>query len=252
MAIFKGVVKVCEVCGESFKVPRCRAETAKACSTECSYKHRMQHRIRRVKLVCACCGKEFEDHECHADRRRFCSRECLHKDEAFKAEKSASRSGELNAAWRGGISVKTVSRNGKAYARSSPEKERIKSTAYVANNLEKVAANSARYRIEHKREMQAYGAFWRKAFPEKGSAKTAAYRARKLKATPSWADPVLILAFYEEAQRLTLKTGIVHHVDHMVPLQSKKVCGLHTQDNLCVLVGSDNISKSNRRWPDMP
>lgn len=68
---------------------------------------------------------------------------------------------------------------------------------------------------------------------------------------PKWVDRKAIRALYAEAVRLTAETGIVHHVDHIVPLQSKLVCGLHVPCNLQVIPGDQNMSKSNRHWPDM-
>ena len=86
----------------------------------------------------------------------------------------------------------------------------------------------------------------------KENTKTAKRRALMIQATPAWADPVLILAFYEEAQIKAQTMKVTHHVDHIVPLTSKTVCGLHCEFNLQVLPGIENLRKSNRTWPDKP
>lgn len=93
---------------------------------------------------------------------------------------------------------------------------------------------------------------WSRANSQKCVARVARRKAEMLLATPKWADVEKIMSVYAEAARLTRETGIVHHVDHIVPMKSKIVCGLHWEENLRVLTRSENCSKNNRYWPDMP
>lgn len=76
-------------------------------------------------------------------------------------------------------------------------------------------------------------------------------KQRRRQATPPWYDDDAVQKFYDQAARLTEKTGISHEVDHIVPLTSEFVCGLHVQDNLQVLTSFENNSKGNRYWPGM-
>lgn len=71
----------------------------------------------------------------------------------------------------------------------------------------------------------------------------------KLLATPSWlsvAQKYEIADFYVQAALLEEKTGVKYHVDHIVPLQGKNVCGLHVPWNLQILTADSNLSKGNR------
>jgi len=67
----------------------------------------------------------------------------------------------------------------------------------------------------------------------------AAYRAKKLKATPSWADLAKIKQAYLDCPK-----GF--HVDHIIPLQGKNVCGFHVENNLQYLPAMDNFRKNNK------
>lgn len=87
---------------------------------------------------------------------------------------------------------------------------------------------------------------WKENNRDAVCADAARRRAIKNRACPPWADLDEIASFYEEAA----KSGL--HVDHIVPLRSKKVCGLHVPSNLQLLPPEENIKKNNRWWPDMP
>lgn len=65
------------------------------------------------------------------------------------------------------------------------------------------------------------------------------YRARKLDASPSWADLTAIKLIYKNRPSNMA-------VDHIIPLQGNLVCGLHVENNLQYLSKEENSSKSNK------
>lgn len=77
---------------------------------------------------------------------------------------------------------------------------------------------------------------------------------RKLYA--AWPDkyadtPELFKLIYKEAEDRR-KAGEKVAVDHIVPICSDIVCGLHVPHNLAVITELDNLRKSNSWWPDHP
>ena len=73
-------------------------------------------------------------------------------------------------------------------------------------------------------------------------------RASKLSATPAWlTGPQIahIKRTYKLSHLMEDITGTKYHVDHIVPLKGKKVCGLHVPWNLQVIPAEDNLKKSN-------
>lgn len=105
------------------------------------------------------------------------------------------------------------------------------------------------HRVEALREAQRK---WKSSNKGKANANTAKRRACAKRAIPIWADLEEIEAYYKVAQSLSQETGIQYEVDHIVPLRSRYVCGLHCQSNLQVLTAAENNKKNNKFWPDAP
>jgi len=88
--------------------------------------------------------------------------------------------------------------------------------------------------------------------PAKSHVRTIKRRATSKLAQPEWSNKDAMADTYRMARELSQITGTQWHVDHIVPLQSKNVCGLHNHFNLRVITASENLQKGNRIWPDMP
>lgn len=130
------------------------------------------------------------------------------------------------------------------------EKNREKKKQYAQINRDAISSRMKEYRERNSQHIASRLRKWRQDNPDKVNAHASQYRASKLQSTPSWADKDAIAGMYQLATIFN-RTGLNLHVDHVVPLNSDTVCGLHCEANLQLLPASDNISKGNRHWPDM-
>lgn len=112
------------------------------------------------------------------------------------------------------------------------------------NNKEKVNSRNKKYRESNPHKVKQFIKEWASKNRDKRNASLASYRASKHQAEPSWSEPEKIKVLYEKAKEYKME------VDHIVPLQSKNVCGLHCWYNLQLLDRKHNASKSNVKWPD--
>ena len=130
------------------------------------------------------------------------------------------------------------------YNRREDVKDR-KNEWYEANREQVIQAAATRP-LEVKRVYQ-------KAWKERNTvwvrADTKARRRKHRLATPKWLtreQKSEIRQLYQIAITMTKTTGEQYVVDHIVPLRSEFVCGLHVPWNLRVITQEQNLLKSNK------
>jgi 5-methylcytosine-specific restriction endonuclease McrA len=132
--------------------------------------------------------------------------------------------------------------------KSKPKSDAAKAAGrkYYEQNRELVKARSVSRPREH---LQKHRDAWKTKNPELVQASANAWKRRAREAAPKWLSPEQkkhIAAIYLQARALTKRTGVKHVVDHIIPLRSEVVCGLHVPWNLQILTHIENSSKSNR------
>lgn len=113
---------------------------------------------------------------------------------------------------------------------------------YQENKETHLAQCSERY-FKNPEPAKARTKQWKKDNPCRVLANNAKRRVQKRQAIPLWAEWNEINTTYKKCQNLTERTNIKHQVDHIIPLNSKLVCGLHCKDNLQILTAVDNNKK---------
>jgi hypothetical protein len=221
------LIFTCVKCGEVFQKWKATANTTlcdvcvgRKCAAEWAKKNRSRINKRRSDslvrklvdhtVVCSLCAKSF-------NRRR---------KTAGPARCKPCRDDIKRAEWR----------------KNNPERNRQIARSAYWRNIEKQKARNVANREKNRDRYRR----WRLRNLAHKAAKERARQAAKIQRTPVWADTAAIEKFYLEARRLTEETGIRYHVDHIIPLNGKNVCGLHVENNLQVIPMVDNIRKSNR------
>ena len=135
------------------------------------------------------------------------------------------------------------------FRKNNPEKVKLKDQNYRKNNPKKIKQIKKNYRLNNFEKIKLKDQNYRLNNKDKVNAKTARRRATKLNATPYWLTDEHkkeIIRIYKNCLEISKQTGVQHHVDHIVPLKGKEVCGLHVPWNLQILTATENISKNNR------
>ncbi len=131
------------------------------------------------------------------------------------------------------------------WQRDNPEKRKVITKKYRKANPEKTKVATAKWCEENADRNRAQIAKWKRNNKGTVNAYFAKRNALKRSATTSWSEYDQIQELYKQAAQLRVN-GIDVHVDHIVPIQSPIVCGLHVLANLQILGARENMSKGNK------
>lgn len=274
------ITRPCPVCGTEFSVKKGLEKNKQYCSSTCGHKSRAQQISKAEHRTCPVCTGQFL--AAPNEKKLACSPQCagsLRRKRIMRKCKACEKPFEV-------FSKSKVMYCSVECGNQGQKELRIKRVPVLCKTCKGVelvtlahsqtyiycsrrclhacpdvkAARSARFSGENNpmytgattEVVSGSGKKYRRQPIHKELAKYAQRRASKKSATPGWANKEAIEAVYAKAQRFMEQTGEPFHVDHIVPLTSDLVCGLHWEGNLQVLTGFDNLSKGNKHWPDMP
>lgn len=150
----------------------------------------------------------------------------------LRAKKNA-----LNARYRERHRKEINARQNARYAlRNRDEREKIWKDAY----------ERAKLNPEFMKKRNQYKRKWKQENAAKVIASNANRRSIILRRMPPWVNINEIRRIYEECKKISLETGVLHHVDHIIPLCGKIVSGLHVPWNLQIIPACENLKKNNR------
>lgn len=224
-------IKTCVVCGGEFEVGA-QDKARETCSAECGYKLRGSKTRKGPELECVTCGSKFFTSlsQVNAGGGKYCSKQCLYDRNKAKTTRNCECCGNPFSTPPSQMHVKTCSPEC-GYKLSTGENHPLyKGVTYqVVVDGKKISRRTKVASSEHSSKR----------------------RLITQMAIPAWANSEKITEIYRLRDEVAAKTGIEHHVDHIVPLNHPRVCGLHNEFNLQILPRIDNLKKGNRTWPDM-
>jgi 5-methylcytosine-specific restriction endonuclease McrA len=131
---------------------------------------------------------------------------------------------------------------------SEPEVIRAEKAREYLRHADRYKAKAAKWRRDNPERAAEYVRSWMKRNPDRVAHYAKMSYTKRRSRCPRWLTSEQkrrIREFYAESRRLTRETGVLHSVDHIVPLRGVTVSGLHVPWNLQILQMTENRAKSN-------
>ena len=135
------------------------------------------------------------------------------------------------------------------WAKRNPTNKKIADKKSYEKNKDRRLVTVKNYRLLNLATVKEKNKLWRSNNIGYVLAKNKERHALKLQRCPKWLtadDRQKIQSIYDECRSVSLTTGVLHHVDHEIPLQGKLVSGLHVPTNLRIIPAKDNLVKKNK------
>ena len=224
-----------------------------------------------MMCICKKCGVDKQQDDFQLDKKRnkyyttcrACRVQASRERRQANPEKAREYTRNYLKEWR----VKNPEKASaieKRYAKKNAEQRNAKSKEWRIANPERCAENAKLWAKLNPEKVKASaikaGKAWQKRNPEylkehykankqRYVAARARRRAAQESATPAWLtsiDKAMIQEMYDVSAARFVQTGIKHHVDHIVPINGKKISGMHVPWNLQVITAHENLSKGWR------
>lgn len=142
-----------------------------------------------------------------------------------------------------------VSAYNKVYREANADKIAAQKLEWKQANRDHVAAKDKAYADANPEKKTLARKKWIAANPGKDVAAKALNAQKRKKRIPTWLsedDKWMVEQAYELAAVRSKMFGFKWHVDHVIPLNGKRVSGLHVPTNLQVVPWIDNLKKHNK------
>ena len=213
-------------------------------------------------INCKVCGILFEGN----NRKKCCSKECSKKNAQRIKREYYERNSDLvkkRAKENREQNLEKYKETKRKYYQKNKKRINAKVSKWKKQNRKRTLEMEANYRKKHREEIRERHRKFVNDNPEKVKIYAKKYRqtdkakaircdiasrrrALLMNAQPEWVNKDDIKEVYIMAKDIQWLSEEKMEVDHIIPLNSDKVCGLHVPWNLQIITKTKNIKKSNK------